>query len=363
MTTPRTKSDHVRIVDVARASGFSPATVSIVLSSAPLSESIAAKTKAHIIETAQKMGYRPDASARSLRSRRSDTIGVMVFDISDPICPPILRGIEMALDPTRFLPIVMDAHNQRKQFERYLEMMLERRVEGLIVIANWLFAGIELLPEFGRSRIPTVAVGRDLSASAIRSIVVDNEEGGYRALEHVYNLGHRNIAFIRGPQQMLDSVQRWQGIRRFARRAKLPIDRALVKQLPASLDPNSSFAAGEILTTELLHSGHTFTAVVAFDDITALGAIRALYNAGRSVPADCTVVGFDDVPHSAFASPGLSTIRQPLEQMGAEAAAWMVAMLHQGDQPTPPQDGRSLLPPELICRDSSAPPQGAGHAR
>ena len=96
---------------------------------------------------------------------------------------------------------------------------------------------------------------------------------------------------------------------------------------------------------------------MAFDDITALGAIRALYNAGRSVPADCAVIGFDDVPHSAFASPAFSTIRQPLEQMGAEAAAWMVDTLHQGDEPKPPQDGRALLAPELICRDSSAPPR------
>ena len=359
MNKGKRKSDHVRIVDVARASGFSPSTVSIVLNSAKLSENMAVKTKAHIIETAQRMGYRPDASARSLRSRRSDTIGVMVFDISDPICPPILRGIETAFDPTRFLPILMDAHNERKQFERYLEMMLERRVEGLIVVANWLFAGIELLPEFGQSRIPTVAVGRDMSSSSIRSIVVDNEEGGYRALEHVYGLGHRKIAFIRGPRQMLDSAQRWEGICRFARDVKLPLNRALVKQLPASSEPNSSFDAGEGLTTELLRSGVSFSAIVAFDDVTALGVIRSLYKAGRSVPGDCSVIGFDDVPHSAFASPGLTTIRQPLEKMGEEAAAWMVANLqaanHEEDEGEKPEPaGRLLLPPELICRDSTA---------
>jgi DNA-binding LacI/PurR family transcriptional regulator len=355
----RQSSNHVRIVDVARASGVSPSTVSIVLNAAPLSKHLAAKTKAHILKTAQSMGYRPDASARSLRSRRSGTVGVMVFDISDPICPPILRGVELALDPTPFLPIVMDAHNKREQFERYLELMLERRVEGLIVIANWLFAGIELLPEFGKTRIPTVVVGRDLSSSSTPSIIVDNEAGGYMALEHLYALGHRRIAFLRGPGELLDSVQRWDGIRRFARQVKLTIDRRLVKKIPTSSDPNSTFEAGRSLTEKLLQEGANFTAIVAFDDVTALGAMRALYKAGRTVPQECSVIGFDDVPQSAFASPGLTTIRQPMEKMGEDAAQWMVESLRDAASAGPELTLRRLMKPELVRRDSTAAPSGS----
>ena len=345
--------NHVTIVDVARVSGFSPSTVSIVLNDAPLSKNVAARTKEHIRVTAQTLGYRPDASARSLRSRRSHTIGVMIFDFSDPFCIQILRGIERSLDPTPFLPIIMDAHNDRKQFERYLEMMLERRVEGLIVVANWLFAEIELLPDFGRGKIPTVVVGRDLSTS-ISSVIVDNERGGYAAMQHLHELGHRRIAFIRGPRQLQDSARRWQGIRRFAKEVGLSIDAALVKQLTASFDPISGFTGGHALTTELLQRGTEFTAILAFDDLTGLGAIRSLYEAGRSVPNDCSVIGFDDVPLSALATPGLTTIRQPMEEMGGTAAGWIVKSLQEGEDTARPP-ACELMTPSLVRRDSTQP--------
>jgi LacI family transcriptional regulator len=348
--TDRT-SNHVTILDVARVSGFSPSTVSIVLNEAPLSKNVAAKTKEHIRATAQSLGYRPDASARSLRSRRSHTIGVMIFDFSDPFCIQILRGIELSLDPTPFLPIIMDAHNDRKQFERYLEMMLERRVEGLIVVANWLFAEIELLPDFGRGKIPTVVVGRDLSAS-ISSVIVDNEAGGYAAMQHLYELGHRRIAFIRGPRQLQDSARRWQGIRRFAKDAGLVIDMSLVKQLTASSDPISGFAGGRALTTELIEQGNRFTAILAFDDLTGLGAIRSLYEAGLSVPGDCSVIGFDDVPLSALATPGLTTIRQPMGEMGGVATAWILENLQEGEDAARPPACR-LMTPVLVWRSST----------
>ena len=143
-------------MDVARVSGFSASTVSIVLNEAPLSRYVAAGTKERIRAVAGDLGYRPDASARSLRSRRSHTIGIMVSDISDPFCTLILQGIEKALQPTTYLPIIMIAHNQREQFERHIEMMLERRVEGLILVANWLFGEFDLLSDIEKNQIPTV---------------------------------------------------------------------------------------------------------------------------------------------------------------------------------------------------------------
>ncbi len=352
--TPRT-SNHVTILDVARASGFSASTVSIVLNDAPLSQHVSVRTKEHIRKTAQTMGYRPDAFARSLRSRRSSTIGVMIFDISDPICTLILRGIERGLDPTGYLPIIMDAHNERKQFERYLEMLLERRVEGLIVVANWLFSEIEPLPEFGRNKIPTVVVGRDLSTSPISSVIVDDRAGGYAAMEHLYALGHRRIAFILGPRQLQDSTRRWQGIRELAREKRLAIDPALVTQLTASNDPFSGFEGGCQLTARLLESGADFTAMLAFDDLTALGAMRALHQAGRSVPRHCSVIGFDGVPPAALVSPALTTIRQPLEDMGETAVRWMLAYLQPGEGNGAAMPVRTMLPPELIARDSTGP--------
>jgi len=144
----------VTIRDVAKESGFSSTTVSIVLNSAPLSRYIPDDTKKKIAHAASKLGYRPNQFARSLRSKRSHTVGVMVFDMTDPYCTKILRGIENALYEASFLPILTDVHNERSRFERYLEMLLDRRIEGLIVLANWLFLDIICSPIWKKAAFP-----------------------------------------------------------------------------------------------------------------------------------------------------------------------------------------------------------------
>src|SRR5262250_1805959 len=145
---PSDKSAAVTMRDVANSSGFSPATVSIVLNNAPLARYIAPATKKRIEEAARKLGYRPNAMARFLRSKRTHSVGVMFFDITDPFCTPILRGIENSLYQASYVPILADAHNQKNRFERSLEMLLERHVEALIVVANWTFVDIHVLADF-----------------------------------------------------------------------------------------------------------------------------------------------------------------------------------------------------------------------
>jgi LacI family transcriptional regulator len=346
---PRTPIKHVRLVDVARQCGFSPSTVSIVLNEAPLSRYVAAKTKLHIRATAKALGYHPNASARSLRSRRSQTIGVLVFDISDPFCTLILRGIERSLELTGYLPLIMDAHNDRKQLEGYLEFLMERRVEGLIIVANWLFADGGLLAETRNNRFPTIVVGRDVAQDDIQSVVVDNQAGGYAALEHIYQLGHRKIAIVRGPEELGDSHLRWQGMQRFAAEHDFSLDPSLMRTMAEELNPFPCFAGGFECTQDLLRAGANFTALVAFDDLTALGAIRALAEAGRSVPADCSVIGFDDAPLAAFCTPALTTIQQPMEAMGAYASEWVVKTV----EPSPA--AARIFPPALVVRASTAP--------
>ncbi|HZD32141.1 MAG TPA: LacI family DNA-binding transcriptional regulator, partial [Candidatus Angelobacter sp.] len=305
----------------ASQSGYSASTVSIVLNEAPLAKHLRAATRQRIHEVAERLGYRPHVFARSLRSQRSNTIGIVVFDLSDPFCTLILRGVDIGLQPTEYLPVVMDAHNDRNRFGRYLEMLADRRVEGLIVVANWLFVKIDALESVVERNLPTIVVGRDLHRSGIRSILVDNEAGGYLALKHLFELGHRDISFILGPKQLADTSRRWAGMQRFLREADLSIQSSLVKKMSASLDPLSGFTSGADLTNQLLKEKAAFTAIAAFDDMTAFGAIRALTDAGRHVPRDCSVVGFDDVPMAALASPSLTTIRQPMLEMGTFASA------------------------------------------
>jgi DNA-binding LacI/PurR family transcriptional regulator len=349
----KTTSTHVTLLDVARASGFSASTVSIVLNDAPLSRHVAAKTKEHIRKTALEMGYHPDAFARSLRRRRSHTIGVLVFDISDPFCMSLLRGIEETLYATPYLPIIMDANNRREQFERYLDMLLERRVEGVVVVANWLFSEIDPLSEIEKNHIPAVVVGRDLAARNMRSVFVDNEAGGYAAMEHLYRLGHRQIAVLRGPEELDDSSRRWQGIQRFASEVALEIDPRLTARFPAALDPNSGFDGGLRLTTALIDSGNLFSAILAFDDLTALGAIRALWQAGRRVPEDCSVIGFDDVPQAELNSPGITTIRQPMQEMGSLATRLVLEAISAPEAAASSKQLVYPMEPILVRRDST----------
>jgi LacI family transcriptional regulator len=339
--------------DVAEASGFSPATVSIVLNNAPLARYIAPTTKKRIEEAAKKLGYRPNAMARFLRSKRSHTVGLMFFDVSDPFCTPVLRGIENALYQSSYVPLFADAHNQRNRFERYLEMLLEHHVEGLIVVANWLFVDINLLADLSKRNIPAATIGWELPGDTVSSVMVDNETGGRIALEHLYQLGHRKIAFIRGPKMLIDSAPRWRGVQKFAHAAGLEIDSSLVVQLPDSLDPNSGFDGGYRLTEDLLQRKKKFTALMAFDDLTAMGAIRALTKAGVKVPEQCSVTGFDDVALSALSAPSLTTVRQPLEAMGTHAVNMVMEGIKAGLEKREWNIVSEKMNPELVIRDST----------
>ena len=238
------KSGHVTLLDVARACGYSVSTVSIVLSEAPLSQNVAKSTREQIREMAQQLGYHPDAYARSLRRRRSQTIAVLAYDLSDPFCIPIVRGIQAGLQPANYLPLLMDTQTQRRLFDTYLKMILERRAEGVIVIASWIFEETDLLADIEKNHVPIVIVGRDLTSRKISSLFVDNEAGGALALRHLSELGHRRIAVIRGPVELFDSGPRWAGVKRAAEEAGIEIDSRLVFQLPNLTDPTSGFEGG-----------------------------------------------------------------------------------------------------------------------
>jgi len=354
------RSGHVTLMDVARACGFSVSTVSIVLSEAPLSQNVAEKTRKRIKAMALQLGYHPDAYARSLRRRRSQTIGVLAYDLSDPYCLPIVRGIQAGLQPAMYLPLLMDAQTQRKLFDSYLKMVLERRAEGVIVIASWVFEEANLLADIEKNNVPIIIVGRDLTGRRISSVLVDNEAGGAMAMRHLHQLGHRKIAVVRGPEEMFDSEPRWEGVGRAADEVGIKLDHRLVFQLASMVDPTSGFEGGRQFAGEMLASGRPFTAVLAFDDLTALGVIRGLRDAGLQVPQDCSVVGFDDILPAAVATPGITTIHQPLREMGLLAAEWMLEALKARELGTEQPPHLQMSTPEIVVRTSSASPPPKG---
>jgi DNA-binding LacI/PurR family transcriptional regulator len=351
---PQRKSGHVTLLDVAQASGFSVSTVSIVLSEAPLSKNVAATTREQIRTMAQQLGYHPDAHARSLRRRSTQTIGVLAFDLSDPFCIPIMRGIHLGLQTVDYLPLVMDAQTQRKLFDDYLNLLLERRAEGVIVIASWVFEETNLLADVRKNNVPIVIVGRDLTARGINSVLVDNEVGGAMAMRHLCDLGHRKIAVIRGPEEMCDSKPRWNGIQRVAAEAGIALEERLVFELPGLVDPTSGFEGGWQIAKKILKASKSVTAVLAFDDLTALGVVRGLMEAGLRVPQDCSVMGFDDILPAKVATPAITTISQPLHAMGLEAAERALEAIKKRTAGGEEKIRLLMAKPELVIRASTA---------
>ena len=353
MRRRKKKGFAVTLRDVAQASGVSPATVSIVLNNAPLARYIPPPTKDRIEKAARKLGYRPKLLTRFLGAKRNHSVGVMVFDITDPFCTLILRGIENSLFEASILTAFTDAHNQRGRFERYLELLLARPVEGLVVVANWLVVDIALLADLEKRNIPAVMIGRELRTGSLSSVMVDNEAGSHIAMEHLYSLGHRKIAFIRGPKMLADTAPRWRGVRSFARSVGLQIDSSLVVDLPDSLDHNTGFEGGLKLIEDLLKRKRKFTAVMAFDDMTAFGVIRGLSRAGIKVPEDCSVIGFDDVLPSSVSVPSLTTVRHPMEALGSAAVGIVMEGINAAVEEREFVPVHRKLAPELVVREST----------
>lgn len=336
------------IRDVATRAGFSTTTVSFVLNDAPLASSIAKATQERIRKAARELGYEPNVFARSLRAKNSNVVGVVVFDITDPYCSQVLRGIETILYRSRFfLPLLADIQNNRTHLKRYMKTFLDRHVEGLIVLASSLSMEEELLSMLEDCHIPIVMIGRESSDRKFRSVTIDNDEGARLALQHLYSLGHRDIAFIRGPRAFIESSQRWGAIESCSDELGLKLNSKLIVELR---NPTSSSEGAVESTLLLLSRRRKFTALLAYDDLTAFGAIRTLEQAGIGVPGACSIVGFDDISMAQYYNPPLTTIRQDMSLLGATGSQMLLDAIAT---PSLPFESRRLQP-QLVVRRSTA---------
>jgi LacI family transcriptional regulator len=226
-------------------------------------------------------------------------------------------------------------------------------VEGIIAVANPVYLAPDLFAEFVYREIPALVIGRDLRGDPVSSIAVDNESGARQALQHIQQLGHTRIAFIKGPKALSDSERRWRGIKSFAHEVGLRLEPDLIANLKGS---NSTYSEAYRLAEELVKRDSKFTALVAFDDLTACAAIRALTRAGREVPKDCSVIGFDDIPSGAFYNPPLTTVQQQLEVQGFLGAEVIEELIKAKLESRIVQPRHHTLEPRLIVRDSTCPP-------
>jgi len=333
----------VGLKDIAQQLGLSVATVSVVLNDAPAAKVISQGTKDRIRAAAAELKYRPNFFARNLRRQRSFTVGVMVPEISEGYAATVMSGIEERLLDRGYLYFLASHGGHPDLIEEYPELLLERGLEGLILVNT---------PARAAFHVPVVAVAGHEYIPGVVNVRLDNERAAWLAIEHLALLGHRDIAVFKGHPGSADTEARWQGISRAAAALGVNLPPELTLQLQGtSLSPegpsrNEGYEYGQ----KLLAVGRPFTALVAFNDITALGAIRAFQDAGRDVPSDVSVVGFDDIQAAAFHNPRLTTVRQPMRKMGEVAANALldcIANVSGGGQTI-------LIEPELITRESTA---------
>ncbi|HUM05150.1 MAG TPA: LacI family DNA-binding transcriptional regulator [Terriglobales bacterium] len=337
----RTRLEPVSQRMLADYLGLSPATVSLVLNSSPVADSIPQETKDRVFAAARHFDYRPNFVARSLRTQRSFMIGVLVPEVSEGYAASVVGGIEDQLLQEGYFYLVASHRHRLDLIEEYPRVLYQRSVEGLIAVDT---------PWNQQIPIPVVAVSGRGQAQGVTNIVLDHDRAAELALEHLFHLGHRRVAFIKGQAFSSDTEVRWNGICKAAKRIGLEIRPELIVQLEGD-SPSPEVGYG--VTHKLLASRGTFTALFAFNDISAIGAIRALRESGRRVPEDVSVVGFDDIQSAAFQNPGLTTVRQPLRRMGSLAAE---TVLRSISSPAADRVSRRItVEPELVVRESTCP--------
>ncbi len=286
--------------DLARHLNLSPSTISLVVNASPGSAAIPKGTQERVFNAARELNYRPNFLARSLRSRRTYSIGVMVPEVGEGYSSLVLSGIEECLLDKGYVYLVTSHRHRGDLLERGPRLLYERCVEGLIAVDT---------PLRHDHPLPVVAVSGHEQRPGLTNIVLNHRRAAELGLRHLQELGHRRIAFFLGQTFSSDSQIRWDAIQEAARVMSIAIDPSLVIRLEGdSPSPEAGYRAAHVL----LASGAQFSALWAFNDISAMGAMRAFVESGKRVPRDISVLGFDDVHSAAFQNPSLSTVKQPL---------------------------------------------------
>src|SRR6266404_3550121 len=332
----RIASGPTSLKQLAEHLGLNPATVSVVLNEVP-GRAIPQATRDRINAAAKQLDYRPSLLARSLRNRRTLSIGILVPVLGDVYHTQVMNGIGDHLMDAGYFYFAAHHRHRKNLVEEYSQMLLGRGAEALIAIDTLLEHAFP---------VPVVAVAGHRPIDGVTNVVLDHRFAAELALTHLHSLGHRRIAFMRGQPFSSDSDERWHSLVHTARGIGISIDPDLVVQLSRDI---SSPELGYPVVQQLLTAGRKFTAIVAFNDMSAIGAIRALQDFGLRVPTDVSVIGFDDINAAAFNNPRLTTLRQPLSNMGRIAAQCVLNRIRGSER----FRKQITVEPELIVREST----------
>jgi len=335
----------ISLKELARSLDLSPATVSRIINGRATHYRIAKKTQKRVLHAAAQHSYMANTVARSLREKRTYTVGVIVPEISEGYSTSVLSGIEDELMKDSYFSFVVSHRHRPDLLENYLRMFIARRVEGIIAVDT---------PFEQKMPVPVVAVSGHARREGVINIRLNHFKAAELALSHLKQLGHRHIAFIKGQPFSSDTSHRWRAIAETAKAFGLEVDSRLIVQMQS---PDAGPGPGHEAAERLLETGLLFTAIFAFNDISAIGAIVALREAGLRVPKDVSVLGFDDVLAASTNNPPLTTIQQPLHGMGQAAATTLLKMVR--DEFQHPRPFAITVQPSLVVRRSTG--QVAGH--
>lgn len=333
----------VTLKAVAKHVGLTAGTVSAVLNNSPACRSVPDRTKNRIFAAARELNYKPNYLARALRVKRTYTIGVIAAEIGDPYGSIVISGIERHLRANDFFYLTVVHRHDKELLDSYARLLLERGVEGFITVDT----SIAQQPP-----LPTVAVAGHRSVPGVTNIVIDHKTAVFSALRHLIKQGHTDIAFMKGPVISSDTEERWSCIVEASRELGFTIHPDLVVELN---DPQGCAARapeyGYPFAKELLKRNRPFTALFAYNDNSAIAAIRVFQDAGLRVPDDISVIGFDDIQPASYTNPTLTTVRQPLEKMGEIAARTILNRIENRSGYIP----EIAIEPQFIVRQSTGP--------
>jgi LacI family transcriptional regulator len=332
------------IQDVARAAGVHPGTVSRALNPL-LPGRVTAETTQRVEEAAARLGYAPDQLGRSLRTRRSYTVGVLVPDLGNPVFPPIVRGLEDTLRVGGYEALIANTDDSSEREERLIDVLKARRCDGFVIASSR--RDDPAVSALVAADHPVVLVNR-LVASAADSVASDDAEGMRSAVAHLVALGHNGIAHVSGPRELSMTEVRRVAFDEAMRAEGLAAD----PDLTETADRYTA-DAGESAANKLLER-RTPTAIVAGNDMIAIGCYAALRGRGLRCPADVSVVGFNDMLLSGFLDPPLTTVAIPQYEIGVAAAELILSRIAERGEPV-----HRLLPTELVVRGSTGPPPAA----
>ncbi len=328
------------IRDVGRLAGVSRSTVSRVINR---KGDVDARTEKNVWEAVKQLNYHPNTSARALVRQRTDTIGVMLADVSHPFSDKLIKGIQAVADTEGFGVAYYNTNDDLNSHRQIINTALDgAKVDGLIVVGSHL-GDKQLLREISNRALCLALVERNFPDPAIPCVSVDNKAGAMMAVEHLIGLGHRRIGLITGNLSFQTAVDRMEGYKEALRRHGLPIAEELIAAAEYTTE------TGSVAMKHLLALPKPPTAVFACNDMMALNAMQIIGESGLRVPEDVAVVGFDDIVFASMVFPQLTTIRQPLYQMGFLAAQGLIERLRKGNKAEP---FKKVLPVELVVRRS-----------